>query len=115
MDGNWLRSKREALGISQEELATRLQLNGQDVSRASISGWEHGRYHPPLENRTFRRALAISLGISMSDLLRAAGYEIADDSRSPAARLAADIVDEMQPEDQELALRLLAVVQQRKH
>jgi len=113
MKTDWLRKRREELDLSQEEVASRLQVAGLNVGRSTISHWERGRYNPPLEDASFRQALANILRLSIADLLMRAGYEIADDDRSQAARQAADIVDHLPPDAQGLALDYLQVLEKR--
>lgn len=102
----WLKMLRENARLTQDELAARLQLQGQDVSRASISHWETGRYEPPMRDARFRRALATSLEISITDLLIAAGFEYVTEFSDVAGK-AAQIVESLPPDRQDLALRLL--------
>lgn len=56
--GRRIRLRRQALGMSQQELAERL---GAD--RATVSAWERGRHWPV----RFEGALVEILGISLSD------------------------------------------------
>lgn len=105
---NWLRKRREQIGIhSQEEFARLMQLEGANVARASVSHWELDRFKPPLNDPDFRKALAKVLKVSQPELLRIAGYEVTLGSHSEAAERAADIVDQLEPDKRELAVRLL--------
>lgn len=104
---NWLKRRRTEIGISQEALARQLQLAGQDVSRAAIGHWETDRYDPPLQNEDFRRALANILQIDTGELLREAGYEVLNSKHSRLAERAAYLIDQMNPEDQKKALKIL--------
>ena len=104
---SWLSKRREHLRLSQEELVSRLQLQGLDISRATFSHWETGRYSIPLDSPEFRRALAHVLQMTVREMMVAAGYEIEDAANSEAARRAAYIVDQLAPAQRELALRLL--------
>jgi transcriptional regulator with XRE-family HTH domain len=106
---NWLKSRREQLQISQEELAKKLQLAGFDISRAAISGWETARFNPPLDNNQFRSTLARILQMSIAALLAEAGYEV-ESSHTPAGDRGASIIDNLPPERQKLALDLLDVL-----
>jgi transcriptional regulator with XRE-family HTH domain len=103
---HWITKRREQLRINQDELAARLQLAGFDFTRGSISHWENGRHEPPLQNPEFRKALADALKMSVPSLLVAAGYEITARHSENAMR-AADIVDQMPDDKQELALGIL--------
>jgi transcriptional regulator with XRE-family HTH domain len=76
MKADWLKTRREQLQISQEELSNRLQALGINTSRATVSHWETDRYNIPLDNAEFRQALATVLRLSIVDLLIAAGFEI---------------------------------------
>ncbi len=104
---NWLKTRREALHLKQEDLAAQLQVSGFDISRPSISHWENGRHLPPLENPEFRQALANILRIDVKTLLKLAGYEVAKSDFSEAAERVAYIVDQLPPDKQELAVRLV--------
>lgn len=103
---NWLKYYREKKGYSQDDLARELNLLGQNWSRSSISNWETGKFHLPLEEIEFRQALAKVLGISLAELLFAAGYEVSGDY-DPQAIQAAELVMRIQPENRGLALRVL--------
>lgn len=105
---NWLRKRREQVGLeTQEDLASQLQLEGVTITRASISHWENSRNKPPLDDPQFREALAKVLRLSQPELLKLAGYEVSKTRYSDAAERAAIIVDELPPEKQDLAIRLL--------
>lgn len=83
---NWLKRKREELHLSQEELANSLQLRGLDISRATISHWEMGKYAPPYDNPDFVNALAGILNMSVIEILAAAGYKLAIEGLSEKER-----------------------------
>ncbi len=103
----WLKSQREHLGYSQEELAAQLQLAGIDISRAAISGWENGYYSPPLEDNKFRIALAQALQISVTDLLARAGFEVETGDLSAIGWEAAQLVENLPPDQQRVAIKIL--------
>jgi transcriptional regulator with XRE-family HTH domain len=42
--GSFLRRKREKLGLSQKQVALKL-----NISRQAISNWEHGKSHPDFD------------------------------------------------------------------
>lgn len=105
---NWLRERRQEVGLTvQDDLVTQLQLEGVSVTRGAVSHWENDRNKPPLDNGEFRRALAKVLRLSEPELLRRAGYQTATVGRSEAAKIGADIIDDLPPDRQELAVRLL--------
>ena len=104
---NWLRKRREALGINREQLAALLQLEGISTTRVSISNWENSRHNPPLDDQEFRRAMAKILKVSRADLLTMAGYEVSRTGHTKAAERAADIVDQLSEETQENVLKML--------
>jgi len=105
---NWLRFSREKVGIrTQDELATLLQLEGINVTRATVSHWENGRNNPPLENPDFRRVMSKLLKVSRADLLTMAGYEVARTDHTRAAQRAADILDQLDEDTQENVLKML--------
>jgi transcriptional regulator with XRE-family HTH domain len=107
MKTNWLRNLREKQHINQEELASLLQLEGVDVTRATVSHWENERHHVPLADAKVRRALSRILQVSIAELLIAAGYEIGEPSLDEAARRAAYIVEQLPPEKRALAINIL--------
>lgn len=106
MKPNWLKARRRELGLSQEELAARLQVQGIDYTAGAISHWETGRYSIPLEESEFRKALAEALKMSVTAMLIAAGYEVKQ-GYSEAAQHAAEIVDQLPPSRQSLAVSIL--------
>ncbi len=104
---NWLKQRREEIGIlSQEELAAKLQLQGVNVVRATVSAWENDRNKPPLKDPAFRVALAAVLRLSEPELLRKAGFGI-EIAHTEAGERGANIIDGLPPDQQRLALRLL--------
>lgn len=111
MAEHWLKTSRQRLGISQEELASQLQIRGFDISRATIGHWEQGKYPPPLENPEFCKALADILLISVRSLLSMAGYDIEEQQHSETAERVAFIVDRLPPDKQQLALKLVEQLQ----
>lgn len=105
---NWLKTKRERVGItSQEDFAARLQLEGITVTRSSISHWENGRFQPPLDNPDFRQALVRILKLSEPEILKLAGFKVEASHHSDEAERAAMIVDQLPPDKRGLAVRLL--------
>lgn len=107
MSKNWIKNRREVVGISQEELAARLQRNGFDISRATVGHWEQDKYLPPLGNPQFCKIMADILLVSVKELLALAGYDLADKTHSNAAERAAWLIDQLPPEKQDLAVRLV--------
>lgn len=109
---NWLAMRREQLKISQENLVDLLADYGFTVSRSSISQWENGKFHPPLEDPHFRRALANALQMTIPDMLGLAGYEVQSDFSSESMR-AAYIIEQLPPQERDFALKLLEQVLQK--
>lgn len=89
----FLRTRREQLGISQAELAERLSERGEEASSARVGHWETGRNKPPLEDLKFRQAIASALEIDVNKMMIQLGFVILDVDRSTEARQAADIID----------------------
>lgn len=106
-ESNWLKTLRKKHGLKQEDLAAKLQLAGLEYSRSSVSSWENGYHRPPLEDASFRQALANILRIDVKTLLKLAGYEVATSQHSEAAERAAWIIDQLPPDKQELVLKLV--------
>lgn len=106
MKTNWFRERRLLLNLSQEDLASKLQVAGFDITRSTISHWENGRYNIPLENPEFRRELANIFRFSIPEMLLLAGYEI-NTAYSEQAQRAANIIDQLPDDDKQLALNVL--------
>ena len=92
--------------ISQDDLAARLQLAGQDISRGTISHWERGRNEIPLNDPVFTRGLARALELPLIDMFYRAGY-IDSNALSEEANRAAAIVEAMTPDRKRTALAVL--------
>lgn len=65
-----LRSYRDSLNISREELSKRL-----DISARTIEDWERGRKLPRLDNALL---LAKELGLSMKQLCRSMSLDVSN-------------------------------------
>ena len=105
--GSYIRDKRTEHGMSLADLAEKLSAIGYRVTKGAVGHWESGRNDPPIEDETFIRALAIALHIDSQTLWQHIATEYTADDLSPNARRAADIVQLMPDEKQELALNLL--------
>lgn len=104
---NWLRQRREELNLNQEEMTARLQIEGVEVTRSTLSHWETGRYNMPMHEENFRRALVTALRLSEREILKRSGYDIGQRGHSDEAERAADIIDQLPSDRKELALRVL--------
>lgn len=105
---HWLKYYREKRKLSQEQLATSLQNAGLDVARSTVASWENPENsQPPLDDPAYRRALSNIFHISITELLIAAGYEVDPQNRNELSRRAADIIDQLSAEKQDLAIKLL--------
>src|SRR5262245_28469767 len=111
MSNSLIRERRELLGLSQGELAAQLQAAGLDVTRATVSHWETGRYSSPIDCARSIIILANILKIPVSDLLKVAGYEVDISEYGESARRAAFIVEQLSPEIQQVAIEQLQVLQ----
>lgn len=101
----WIRERREQLGITQEDLAARLQVRGHDFGRTAISHWEKGRYKPPLDNTEFVRAFADVLRLDVQTVLRLSGFEVVSGHSVVGERLAF-IADRLPPAKQQHLLKI---------
>jgi len=110
---DFLRARREQIGISQYKLAERLSNHGQETSHTRISHWETGRNQPPLEDIAFRNALAYSLEMDVNEVMTILGFVRSNDDRSREALRAADIVEHLPPMAKELAIDYLEVLEKR--
>jgi transcriptional regulator with XRE-family HTH domain len=111
MSASWLKTRREELNLSQDDLAARLQLAGLAVSRAAISHWETGRDNAPIQNRKSIVALADALQLTPNELLMLAGVEPDAITQSDAARYGALIIDRLPPNAQKTAVDQLRALE----
>lgn len=109
----FLKRRRSELGFSQADVADGLSLRGQETGHARVGHWETGRNKPPLEDSSFREALASVLQMDVNDMMATLGFVTTEDDRSPEARLAASIVDQLPPMGRTLAIDYLQVLQKR--
>lgn len=105
--GEFIKMRRQEIGISLSELSARLALRGHSITRAAIQHWESGRNQPPIEDYEFRLALAISLEIDVNELMIRGGFYMRDQQRTPQARRAADIIDALPEDKRDIAVRVL--------
>ncbi len=103
---NWIRQRREELGLTQDELTARLQTEGLDISRSSLSHWEVERAKPPLGDKQSRQAIARALKLSVKDVMKRSGYDVTE-IHSSAAERAAHIVDQLDEDMQDKVVRML--------
>jgi len=103
----WMKERREALSLNQEEFTVRLQLEGIDVSRPTVSSWETGRHRPPLDDVRFREALAKVLKLPESQILKMSGYKVGAIPHTEVAERIASIVDSLEDEKQEMVLKMV--------
>jgi transcriptional regulator with XRE-family HTH domain len=106
IDMEWLKKRRKQLNISQEELASRLQLSGYNASRSSVGQWEIGYARPQLDDPNFVRALSNAVELDINTVLRLSGYTVISEYGSTAQQIAS-IVDKLPVEKQQLALALI--------
>lgn len=106
MAGIWLKNRRQHLGMSQEDLAARLQLSGFDIARSTVSHWEQARYRPPFENPAFVKVMSEILDLDVPKMLYMAGFDI-QTTHGELAEQGAYIIDSLPPDKQRLAIRLL--------
>ena len=104
--GPIIQQNRKRLGISQEELASRLAERRFNVPRTTIASWESGQARNSLDwNPDFLAALADSLETDSSNLLEQLGFASA---YSPADTA---IISRLRaipnPEDRKRAARML--------
>ncbi|NQV07958.1 helix-turn-helix transcriptional regulator [bacterium] len=100
--GAALEHHRQAAGISQRELARRLE-----ISNADISQWEAGKREPPRSRRDLIMGIEDALGLANSELLLAAGLL----ARGEGSRVFLDWsgdIDDVLPEDIDAAADLIA-------
>lgn len=103
---SWIKSRREKLDLTQEELAARLQLQGIEASRSAVSAWEIGRNTPQFNEPTVLVAFARALKLSETEVLKLAGYNT-QTTHSAQGERAAYIVDQMPDDRRDLAIKIL--------
>lgn len=103
---NWLRQRRDELGLTQEELTAKMQVEGVEMGRSTLSHWETERYKPPLSDEKSRAAIARALKLSVKEVLKRSGYDVAE-VHSNAAERAAHIVDQLDSETQDKVVKML--------
>ena len=91
----------------------RLQTEGLDVTRGTLSHWETGRYKVPIENPKLRESLANALETSIPELLVMAGYEIEKNKTEYALR-GALIISELPVEVQRMAVEYLELLKRQQ-
>lgn len=110
---DYLRLRMAQLKLSQSGLATRLTLRGHSITKGGVGHWLTERTEMPLRDEQFRIILAGVLEIDVNQMMKEMGYVVTDDERSQNARLAADIVDQLPSDVQELAIDYLKVLERR--
>ncbi len=109
----FLRLRMAQLGLSQSGLATRLTLRGHSITKGGVGHWLTERTEMPLRDEQFRLTLASVLEIDVNQMMREMGYVLTEDDRSEKARLAADIIDQLPSDAQELAIDYLKILERR--
>lgn len=102
----WIKQRRDELGITQDDLAARLQVLGYSVGSGAVSHWETGKRQPPLEDNVFVSALANALRMDDVSVLRLSGFAVAGKHGDIAERIAA-LVDKLPTQDQARLLRII--------
>ena len=103
---NWLKRRRKALDMTQEQLTAKLNLHGFNYTTGAISHWEQERFPVPIEKKEFLIALANILRMSEAEIVNEV-HGIRQSKHSPAGERAAQMVDKMPENRQDAALRLL--------
>jgi transcriptional regulator with XRE-family HTH domain len=79
--GQYLRARREMLGLTQEDvLAFLVQRGLKKYTHTSLIHWEKDRAMPPIYDPKFVRAIAEILGATDKEILRAAGFALDEDA-----------------------------------
>jgi transcriptional regulator with XRE-family HTH domain len=109
--GQFIKRRRQELGLTQQTLSDRLAAYGFASSHSRVGHWETGRNEPPIDDRAFRVALASALEMSLNQMLHELGYEVSDDQRSTEALIAAGIIERLPPPVQRVALEQLRALE----
>lgn len=113
--GEFLRTRRAAYGLTQEEMAAKITAGGYPVSGESLSRWEITGAIPPLRDPQHCRVIARAYGTTPAHLLNLGGYldflpgEVDSLVKKLPARLL-NLLDEASPDQLELITRLVAAV-----
>ena len=70
--GDFIKTRRQVLKKSQQDVATELTQFGMRYSDSSVSAWENGG-NVPLQDTDFIRKLATVLRTTVAELYKAAG------------------------------------------
>lgn len=108
---DFLRQRRDEIGISQGLAAKRLTEYGYETSDGRVGHWETGRNKPPLDNPQFRLALALTLEMTINEMLSELGYVTDQDDLSPEAQLAAVLVEQLPAMGKKLAIEYLKILE----
>lgn len=99
MDGPALiRAAREQAGLTQAELADQLH-----VMRTNVTRWESGRTRPTLEQMN---ALAMALPVTVAQLIRAFGAQIAVPAEARIPRALLDDLAKLDAESLQVVARV---------
>lgn len=72
--GEYIRAKRRALDITQDDLIDRLKQRGYTYSKSQLSNWETGRNDPPMADTAFVHVLVEALEDEPLHFLAETGY-----------------------------------------
>lgn len=107
----FIKQQRASKKLSLKDMADVLERYGYKLERQTISHWEHGRNSPPMQDATFRRALAACFEMDVNDLMNAIGYVVQENDRSPESRLAAEIVERLPQNERQRAIIILQALE----
>jgi transcriptional regulator with XRE-family HTH domain len=103
----FLLRRKEELGLSLSEIETQFNLRGYSITKSSIAHWTTGMRKPPIKDRKFLEVLADIYKMSVPELLAGMGLMEDYQGRSSEALRAADLIDQMPPEQRKMALSIL--------
>lgn len=101
----WIKERRKKLGLTQSDLAAKLQVLGHSAEISTISSWETDKSRPPLADVNFLNALSIALKLDNQTILRLSG--LSTQSHSPLAERAAAIVETLPDYKKQIAVKIL--------
>lgn len=113
MNYQWMQERRKELRLSQEELANRLQAEGWDISRSSVSAWEQGYNNPPVDKEGFLTVLSTVFKMSVPEILAAFGYQTSVEATSPEIIRATELMRKLPSNAQKEALEHIEIVSRR--
>jgi hypothetical protein len=104
----YLRKRLAELDLSYEQFATQLTVHGYPITKGGLTSWLDSRTpkNPKIANSEYRKALAIVLRISESELMSHFGMETSN-TMSNEAKYGAQLINSLPKDKQTMAIQIL--------